>query len=81
MLQYRQCKIDYRKDNTKEIQKKLAAKLHIRPEEITEMQIVKKSIDARKKPELFLNYTVAFTGRNEEDILKHNRKNKNLSKY
>ena len=41
MLQYRQCKIDYRKDNKKEIQKKLAAKLHIRPEEITDLQIVK----------------------------------------
>ena len=26
MLQYRQCKIDYRKDNKKEIQKKLAAR-------------------------------------------------------
>ena len=37
MLQYRQCKIDYRKDNKKEIQKKLAAKLHIRPEEITDL--------------------------------------------
>ena len=45
MLQYRQCKIDYRKDNKKEIQKKLAAKLHIRPEEITDLQIVKKSIE------------------------------------
>lgn len=81
MLQYRQCKIDYRKDNKKEIQKKLAAKLHIRPEEITDLQIVKKSIDARKKPDIFCNYTVAFSAKSEDEILKHNRKNANLSKY
>lgn len=81
MLQYRQCKIDYRKDNKKEIQKKLAAKLHIRPEEITDLQIVKKSIDARKKPDIFCNYTVAFSAKSEGEILKHNRKNANLSKY
>ena len=81
MLQYRQCKIDYRKDNKKEIQKKLAAKLHIRPEEITDLQIVKKSIDARKKPDIFCNYTVAFSVKSEGEILKHNRKNANLSKY
>ena len=54
MLQYRQCKIDYRKDNKKEIQKKLAAKLHIRPEEITDLQIVKKSIDAEEETGYFL---------------------------
>lgn len=81
MLQYRQCKIDYRKDNKKEIQKKLAAKLHIRPEEITDLQIVKKSIDARKKLDIFCNYTVAFSAKSEDEILKHNRKNANLSKY
>lgn len=65
----------------KRYRKKLAAKLHIRLEEITDLQIVKKSIDARKKPDIFCNYTVVFSAKSEDEISKHNRKNANLSKY
>ena len=81
MLQYRQCKIDYQKDNRKEIQKKIASKLHLKPEKIKNLQVVKKSVDARKKPDIYYNYTVAFSCEGEEKIVKQFRKDTNLSKF
>ncbi len=38
--------------------RKAAARLRLKPDEIREMQIVRQSIDARKKPDLFFSYTV-----------------------
>lgn len=51
-----------------------AAKLlKIRETEILKLSIVKKSLDARKKPELFYIYTVDVTVREEQRILKNSR--------
>lgn len=48
MLQYSQCKIDYRRDSTGELRNKIAEILRIRESEIQQIKILKKSIDARK---------------------------------
>ncbi len=79
MLQYSQCKIDVKRDAEEELRRFLAAHLHIQEKEITNLEIMRKSIDARKKPDLFYNYTVVFSCRREREILKKNRKNKNLT--
>lgn len=81
MLQYSQCKIDYRRDSIQELKKKLAGKLHMDEAEIKDIKIQRKSVDARRKPEIYYNYTVAFECGNEKEILKKNRKNANLTQY
>ena len=46
-------------DHTPEALTKKAAKLlRVSPEEIKELYIRKRSLDARKKPELFYSYTI-----------------------
>ena len=42
------------------IQKKVCRQLHIAPETIIELKIAKKSLDARKKPQLFWVYSVCI---------------------
>lgn len=60
MLQYSQCKIDYRKDTREELKRTLAGKLHISENDLQNIRIERKSVDARKKPELYFNYSVVF---------------------
>ena len=79
MLQYTQCKVSYKKQTTEDVKKKVAHKLHILPEEIKEFRIVKKSIDARKSPDILFIYTVQFTVEDEKSLLHRNKKDKNLS--
>lgn len=81
MLQYDQCKIDYRKDTQEELKRKLAGKLGINESDIKQMRIVRKSVDARKKPELYFNYSVVFACRDERALLHRNRRDKNLREY
>ena len=50
---------------------KIVRALKISKEQIKEYEIVKKSIDARKKPELSLVYSVNVTVEHEEKVLKH----------
>lgn len=57
-------------DHTKEqLLRKAAALLHIPPQEITGLELVRQSLDARKKPELYYIYTVLVQAVNEEKIL------------
>lgn len=53
-----------------EIVKKAAGILHIKREDILSFQIVKRSIDARKKPEIFVVYVADIKTENEERILR-----------
>ncbi len=50
--------------------KKAAKLLRIRPSEILALSICKKSLDARKKPEIFAVYTVDVRVENERAVLK-----------
>lgn len=81
MLQYSQCKIDYRRDSIGELRKKVAEILRIRESEVQQIKILKKSIDARKKPQIYYSYSVAFECSQEQKVLQKNRKDKNLSIY
>ncbi len=82
MLQYNQVKIDYRGDNSlTAVIHKVAQKLGVRPERLEDVRILKKSVDARKKPQIYYTYAVCFSCSAEEEILKKNRKDRNLQKY
>ena len=79
MLQLSQCKLLWQEDSFSKLQKKAAKLLGISVEDFTQFMIVKRSLDARKKPNLFVLYTVKFSCRRESEVLKRNRKNKNLT--
>ncbi len=80
MLQLTQCKLPYREATRENLIRKTAHTLHLEEEEITGFEIVKKSIDARRKPDIFATYTVRFSAAGEERIWKRNRKNTRLSR-
>ncbi len=57
--------------HTKEaVMRKAAGILHIKEKDILSFRIIKKSIDARRKPEIFIIYVVAVETENEERILR-----------
>lgn len=78
MLQISQLNILYEKDSPAYRKKKLAGKIHILPSEIVDMTIVKKSLDARKKPDIYVTYTIRFSVRDEDRVLAGNRGRRNL---
>lgn len=53
-----------------DIVKKLSKRLHIPPEDIRELTVLRESIDARRKPEVFYTLTVAFACDKEQALLK-----------
>ncbi|MCM1192370.1 MAG: FAD-dependent oxidoreductase [Butyrivibrio sp.] len=68
MLRVNQVKI--RTEHTEEqLRKKAAELLHIPVCEILEMKIVRQSIDARQKPEIFYSYSLDIKVKNEDRIL------------
>lgn len=61
-----------------ELQKKAAKVLHISSSQIEKLQIVKQSIDARKKPDLYYVYTIDVAVAKETQILKKQKNNQVL---
>ena len=61
MLQFTNCKLTYKKQDLDSIRQKVAKTLRCRPEELKKLKIEKKSLDARKKPDIFFVYTVSFS--------------------
>ena len=53
------------------LQKKAAEALKLRPEDILSLKIVRRSIDARHKPDIFYSYVLDVTVKQEEKVLKH----------
>lgn len=75
MLRISQMKI--RTGHTREaFEKKLLGILHIKKEALISYKIVKQSLDARKKPELFYVYTVDVKVKKENAVLKSIQKKK-----
>lgn len=62
-----------------ELKKKAADILRLPVQEIRELQIVRQSIDARKKPEIFYSYTVDVAAANEEKLLRKRKDNSRIS--
>ena len=69
MIRINQIKLPVEHDESM-LYQKIEKILKIRRSQIMQMQIVKKSIDARKKPDLQIVYSVNITAENEAAILK-----------
>ena len=76
MIRIRQIKIPVSNDNKENLIKKVSQKINCLPNDISNIKISKKSLDARNKPNLFYIYEVDIEINNEDKILKRN-KNKN----
>lgn len=59
------------------IKTQVAALLHVSPQDILSIRIVRQSIDARKKPDIFYSYTLDVEVRNQERVLKRFRNKEN----
>ncbi len=77
MIQISQLKLPVT-HNTTDLEKKIRTLLKISKKDLLNWQIVKKSMDARKKPELFYVYTILATVTDEKRIFKR-IKNNNIS--
>ncbi len=70
MIRIRNIKISIENDNSSFINKKISKILHINNDEIIKISINKKSLDARKKDNLFYVYELDLSLKNEQKILK-----------
>ena len=72
MIRVHQLKLNI--DHTEaDLRRKLLKTLHVKEDALLSYQIEKRSLDARKKPQLCYVYTVAVQIKNEKDFLKKNR--------
>lgn len=80
MFKYNQlkCKPRYQKED---IRRALSEKLHIPTHSIADIKILRESLDARKKPDLFYSLCVAFECSSEEVLLKKMKTDPNLTTY
>lgn len=80
MIKYQQLKMppDY---TTGQIKEKISRQLHIPKEEILDLHILKESVDARKKPDVFYLLSVAFSCGREGEILKKYGKKAPVTPY
>lgn len=72
MLKLSQIKINAdtcEKDFSSKLSKKISSLTGVKSEDIRNIRVLKKSIDARKKPEIFYSVTAAFECINEEKVL------------
>ena len=69
MIRIREIKVHI-EANKDTLMKKIADKLHVKPQEILHVQVIKRSLDARLKPQLFYVYEVDVEVLNEAKILK-----------
>lgn len=61
--------------------KKAAAEAGIRPEDIKELKILRRSLDARKKPDLFYIYSVLLETDKERQLMSRSKKNRGRSRH
>ena len=72
MIRVRQVKVNILNDNKDNLIKAVAKKINVKVNDIKECVIVKRSLDARYKPDLFNIYEVDISLDNEENILNKN---------
>ena len=78
MIRVRQVKININDDNRDNLVKVISKKIRVSVDEVKDIEIVKRSLDARYKPELFYIYEVDVCVDNEDGILKKNRNNNDV---
>lgn len=69
MIRLRQININVLEDSYEKLLEKCARKLKISQSEIKKISIIKRSLDARKKPDLYYSYEVDISLNNEANIL------------
>lgn len=79
MIQIRQIKVRVEDDSLSVLKKKVIKKYHLSEKEIKSFEITKKSIDARKKEEIYYVYEVQISLKKEDAFFKRNT-DKNISK-
>ena len=82
MLKLSQIKINAdtcEKDFPSKLSKKISSLTGLKSEDIRNIRVLKKSIDARKKPEIFYSVTAAFECVNEEKVLKKASSKKDIA--
>ena len=71
MLLLKQLKVPVSKDETAALRKKITKELHIKDSELLHVLVLRKSVDARKKEQIFFIYNAVIeTSVNENSILK-----------
>lgn len=78
MIRIRQIKIAIGKDNNQELRTKICKKINCNIQDIKEIKITKKSIDARNKPNLYYVYEVDIKIKNEEKIFQRNKHDQDI---
>ena len=78
MIRIRQIKIPLEKNNLNYLKKKVSLILKCPETDIKTISISKKSLDARKKPNIFYIYEVDVDVKNEEHLLKKHQLNKDI---
>ena len=69
MIQVQQLKLPVGHKDTALLEA-LIAKLHVKKDDILSFEVAKRSLDARKKPELFYSYVVNVQVKNQAAVLK-----------
>lgn len=72
MIRVRQVKLNVIDDNKDSLVKAISKKIRVNSSDILDYVIVKKSLDARYKPDLFYIYEVDVKLDNEKDVLRNN---------
>ncbi|SKB71980.1 hypothetical protein SAMN06296386_104169 [Lachnospiraceae bacterium] len=68
MIRINQIRSDHELE-PKELKKKAGRALHVRPEELQNLKILKKSVDARRKDRILYIYSVLVTAHNEKKLV------------
>ena len=79
MIRVKQIKVNILLDNEDNIKKIVSKKLGINVKEIISYNIIKKSIDARYKPDIYYVYEIDLSCKNEDMVIKRNINNKDIS--
>lgn len=75
MIRVRQVKVNIIISNIDEIKRQTSKKLKIKESDIKSIKIIKESIDARNKENIYYIYEVEIEAKNEDIILKNNKTN------
>ena len=72
MIRIRQLRVAVSKNSDNELIHKCSKRLKVRDKDIKDIKIIKRSVDARCKPEIYYSYVVDIKVKNEKYILKKN---------
>ncbi|MBO7362498.1 MAG: FAD-dependent oxidoreductase, partial [Lachnospiraceae bacterium] len=80
MLRIDQIKIRV-SDKQPDLRKAVCLRLKISDSDITDIGIIRRSLDARKKPELYYVFSLCVSCRNEDKLLRRFSKDSGISSY